>query len=407
MMIHLLPPLLSKEAQLIVLCARTAPDAGAVGRIRQLAQGSVNWASVSEVAKWHGVVPLVYRNLTRFCAKLVLPVVLEDLKQYYQAEALLSHAMTKELGSLAQAFAARRIEVMPFKGLSVAATAYGDVTARDCGDIDLIVRQQDLPGAHETLLQAGYEYAIDAAPHGDDPAEPFHLFIKRQRAATVDLQWIMADRTFSFLLDRPEFWARGRTGTLGDTAVKVLSPEDHLIVLCAHGSKHVWEQLKWVCDVAELVRAYPHLNWTIVESSARAWGCWRLVLLGLALARALFGSTIPDATFRQMVADEEVTVCARRMPKNLLANPDHGIGEADCEALFFALKDSKWDGWWYGLGLCREQAPVLQQDYAWNASWKSLQRMNRVVQPLHAFAKRVVPSPRIRRRMARWLLPAQ
>lgn len=406
-MIHLLPPVLSKEAQLIILCARTTPDAGAVARMRQLAQGSVNWASVSELTKWHGVVPLVYRNLTRFCAKLVLPVVLEDLKQYYQAGALLSCTMTKELASVARAFAVRRIEVMPFKGVSVAAIAYGDVAARDCGDIDLIVRQRDLRQAHETLLQAGYEYAIDAVHQGADQAEPFHLFIKRQRAATVDLQWVMADRTFSFLLDRPEFWARGITDVLGDTPVKLLSPEDHLIVLCVHGAKHVWEQLKWVCDVAELVRAHPHLNWAIVESAARAWGCWRLVMMGLALARTLFGSTIPDAIFRGMVADEEVTVCARRMPKSLLANPDYGIGEADCEALFFALKDSKWDGWWYGLGLCRDQAPVLQRDYAWNASWKSLQRMNKVVQPLHAFAKRVVPSPRIRRRMARWLLPAQ
>ncbi len=406
-MIHLLPPVLSKEAQLIVLCARTTPDAGAVARIRQLAQGSVNWARVSELAKWHGVVPLVYRNLTRFGAKLVLPVVLEDLKQYYQAGALLSHAIAKELDSLVRTFAARQIEIMPFKGLSVAATAYGDVAARDCGDIDLIVRQRDLRQAHETLLQSGYEYAIEAASHGADQAEPVHLFIKPQRAATVDLQWTMADRLFAFRLDRPEFWARGIPGTVGDTAVKLLSPEDHLIVLCVHGSKHVWEQLKWVCDVAELLRAHPHLNWTIIESSARDWGCWRLVLMGLALARALFGSTIPDAIFGGMVADEEVTACARRMPKNLLANPDYGIGEVDGEALFFALKDSKWERWWYGLGLCREQAPVLQQDYAWNTSWRRLQGMNKVVQPIQSFAKRAVPSPRIRRRMARWLLPAQ
>ncbi|MCA9471117.1 MAG: nucleotidyltransferase family protein [Nitrospira sp.] len=40
-----------------------------------------------------------------------------------------------------------------------------------------------------------------------------------------------------------------------DTQVRSLRAEELLLILCVHGSKHVWEELKWVCDVTELIRA--------------------------------------------------------------------------------------------------------------------------------------------------------
>ena len=69
----------------------------------------------------------------------------------------------------------------------------------------------------------------------------------------------------------------------------VMAPEELLIILCVHGSKHAWERLKWVVDVAELLRSQ-RLNWKRVFSTATKWKCRRMALLGLAFAMGLWKS---------------------------------------------------------------------------------------------------------------------
>ncbi|MEO8342158.1 MAG: nucleotidyltransferase family protein, partial [Nitrospirota bacterium] len=65
--------------------------------------------------------------------------------------------------------------------------------------------------------------------------------------------------------------------------VRGMAPEEFLIILCLHGSKHGWERLKWVADVAELLRSQ-WINWKRVFSTAAERKCHRMLLLGLALA---------------------------------------------------------------------------------------------------------------------------
>ena len=76
-----------------------------------------------------------------------------------------------------------------------------------------------------------------------------------------------------------------------------LCPEDLLILLCVHGSKHAWEQLKWTCDVAELVRRRPTLDWSRILFQADEWGCRRIVLLGLGMANSFSTLSCPVPFF--------------------------------------------------------------------------------------------------------------
>ena len=88
--------------------------------------------------------------------------------------------------------------MIPFKGLTLTQAAYGDIAARECGDIGMIVRCDDLPRARRLLESEGYECAMDEAAKASDPNDPVDLYIKRARGVTVDLHWIMADGSFSF-----------------------------------------------------------------------------------------------------------------------------------------------------------------------------------------------------------------
>src|SRR5260221_5150401 len=72
-----------------------------------------------------------------------------------------------------------------------------------------------------------------------------------------------------------------------------VSAEQVQQMFCAHGAKHAFGRLGWICDVASCVRAFPNLRWTEVLAASERAGTMRELLLGLKLAADLFGVRLP------------------------------------------------------------------------------------------------------------------
>ena len=396
--------LLRPESELLVWCARTAVTDALKERIRQRVQEPLEWAVVLDLAGYHGVGPLFYRTLSTVCSDLVPAESLTQLRQKTQAGALLNQLLARELVVLCEAFEARGVPVMPIKGATLAVSAYGDLTLRDFSDMDLLVPEGSIAEAQAVLLAQGYERKDPSSEPGEMEHEegPYHVFIKRRTLFRVDLQWVMAHQHFAFQLDRPEFWQRRTPVLLAKKTVQGLAPEDLLIVLCVHGSKHAWEQLKWVCDVAELLRAHDHLDWDQVFSQASTWRCRRLVLMGLSLAHRLLDVPLPEAVLARLSADLDVHMLSQRMPSTLLADRHIGVDEAQAVALYFSLKDSWWERWRFGLMLCRDQSPMVTSPPVWFRWRISLPRLARLVLPVHRTIRSLFPST-IRGAINRWV----
>lgn len=395
---------LRPESELLVWCARTAVTDALKERIRQRVQEPLDWAVVLDLAGCHGVGPLLYRNLSTLCSDLVSAESLTRLRQKTQAGALLNRLLAQELVVLCEAFEARGVPVLPIKGATLAVSAYGDLTLRDFSDLDLLVPEGSIAEAQAVLLAQGYERKDPSADpsEADQEEGPYHVFIKKRTLFRVDLQWVMAHQHFVFQLDRPEFWQRRTSVALANKTVQGLEPEDLLIVLCVHGSKHAWEQLKWVCDVAELLRAHDHLDWDRIFSSASTWRCRRLVLMGLSLAHRLLDAPLPEVVLARLSADSDVQMFSHRMPFTLLADRRAGVNEAQAVALYFSLKDSWWERWRFGLMLCRDQSPMVTAPPAWFRWRTSLPRLARLVLPLHRILRSLFPST-IRGAINRWV----
>jgi hypothetical protein len=77
--------------------------------------------------------------------------------------------------------------------------------------------------------------------------------------------------------------------------MRTLRAEDLLLVLCVHAAKHVWIQLSWLCDIAQLAKSR-QFDWTAIQDEARRLGIERIVNLNLLLAHKLLGSPLPPAT---------------------------------------------------------------------------------------------------------------
>lgn len=367
------------EAQFLIWCARTSLSDVTRSRIREAAQAGLKWPLLLDLARYHGVGPLLYRTISTVCADLVPKDSLDALRQVTQAGTLLNRVLAGELVQLCRAFDESGVPVVPFKGATLAAMAYKDLSLRDFDDLDFIVPQHRVADVKRVLWSQGYrprdrsQDEPDAA-HAD---EPYHVFVKKSSVLRVDLQWVMAHDQFTFHLDRPEIWDQLIPVSIDGHQVRGLAPEDLLLILCVHGSKHAWERLKWVADVAELLRAQ-ELNWKRVFSTATKWKCRRMLLLGLELANRLMEIPLPSDVLSEISADQDVTVLARRMPKSVLTHQHDGIDEHDGPALYFALKDSWWDRWRYGLVLVRHDHPMLTRLPSWFRWAKQIMLLARI-----------------------------
>ena len=69
---------------------------------------------------------------------------------------------------------------------------------------------------------------------------------------------------------------------------------DLLLLLCAHGAKHQWLEMKWICDIAELVRTEKDtIDWRELHREASRQGVRCVLSLGLFLARDLLDAELP------------------------------------------------------------------------------------------------------------------
>jgi len=181
---------LRPESELLVWCARTAMTDAFRERIRQRVQEPLDWAAVLDLAWYHGVGPLLYQNLSTLCSDLVPAESLTQLRQRTQAGALLNRLLTQELVVLCEAFAAHGVPVIPIKGATLAASAYGDLTLRDFSDLDLLIPERSIAEAQTILLAQGYERKNPSTEpaEADHEEGPYHVFIKKRTLFRVDLQ---------------------------------------------------------------------------------------------------------------------------------------------------------------------------------------------------------------------------
>jgi len=108
---------------------------------------------------------------------------------------------------------------------------------------------------------------------------------------------------------------------LAGAEVPDMSPEINLLVLCMHGSKHVWSRLIWICDVAELLDSSSGLDWKEITREAKQSGLWRTLALGVLLAHQVAGAAVPPAVLQRFESDAAARNLARHIEENLFEAP--------------------------------------------------------------------------------------
>src|SRR5579872_4480396 len=146
-------PTLEAEWSLL-RAACSAPPKGPLESSRSLIP-AIRWDYLFQLAEDHGVLPLLYHALSGM-PDWVPVEELARLNQSYQANLHKVLFLSREFIRIADCLEATGIEYLPYKGLALAETLYGDIALRQSGDIDLLVRTRDVPRIRDAVAKIGY-----------------------------------------------------------------------------------------------------------------------------------------------------------------------------------------------------------------------------------------------------------
>jgi len=278
------------EADLALLLARVSLGTLSQADLRAAFERPIDWIAVRDFAAVHAVTPLVFDALKH--ARADIPSeVFQSFQADFIANVARNLALTAELLRVLTLFESHGIQAIPFKGPVLASVAYGNPCFRVFDDLDILVQQSAVTHARELLCENGYSLAS----HFAGAQEKFRLhwndqitLVRDGGFAQIDLHWNFAPRHSPFALQVED--TRLVCVSMLGLRVHTIASEDLLIYLCAHGSKHLWQRLAWVCDIAALVRSQS-LDWD--AAIARAAGAERMLGLGLLLASDLLGLRLP------------------------------------------------------------------------------------------------------------------
>jgi hypothetical protein len=288
----------NREKELLIACARTRVSAEIGERIRELVQPALDWDYLWYEAEENSLTPLLAKHLAEFAPDLVPPKTNELLKKTCRANTVRCLYLTADLIQVLELFRAKGIPAVTYKGPALAAQAYGDVALREFEDVDIVLRQRDLPAAHEIVLGLGYRPKFEWILV---PGEYNYRDIERR--SMIELHTELTLRHYPVPPNLDEFFQNTVAVNVADREIQTFAPEYLLPMLCIHGSKDFWERFSWIADVSELIQARPSLDWDKTLRVAESIRATRILHLGLALARNVLGAPLPAKISAAVQAD--------------------------------------------------------------------------------------------------------
>jgi hypothetical protein len=271
------------EDRLLLICSRSDFEDEHHQKVLCLTrQHRLDWEAIGRAAAPNGIAPLVYANLAA-CPAVTPGVPLSVLTRFRSLFAQNLVQKERQANRLAQALGllnACGIDSMLIKGAALDMLVYSPRPYTTSNDVDLVLRVR-----REELSQAEWR-AIKTVPRGIE----YDFFEHHD----LTINGILA-------IDFHRIWGEARAGDYRGQRVLLMCPEDLLIAACINACRHRFLRLKHVCDIAEITRSFPSLNWENIIEKARAQGCGNIVYLALRLTQQTLGCQFPATLLDDLV----------------------------------------------------------------------------------------------------------
>jgi hypothetical protein len=319
----LIPP----EAELLLHCARLRINDETIRQAKALLQTTLDWDYLLKLARRHKVMPLVYRQLKTNFNEAVPAASMTRLQEFFYLNVARNQLLSDELCEVLELFEKSGVSAVSYKGLTLAASIYGDAALRQFSDLDIFVHQDEVKKASAVLTSRGYQGEHQLTSTQETAflkIECEHLFRHEGKRVYLDLHWGFVPKYFPLRLDSESMWGRLEPTLIGETRTHTFAPEDLLLILCVNAGKEFWTELCRLCDINELIRAYPQLDWKMITQRATLAGARRMLFVSLLLAQDLLGATLPEHVSESITAERAVRPLALTVRRELFRDERKG-----------------------------------------------------------------------------------
>ncbi|MCC5634370.1 nucleotidyltransferase family protein [Nostoc sp. CHAB 5844] len=390
---------LTPETELLICCSRTCMDEKSAIKIKTLLQEKINWQHLIEMASYHKCLPLLFLNFNKIGSQAIPTNIFSSLQKYYYFNTQHSLLLASKLINILNIFAENEIPVIPFKGPILAATAYGDISRRSFGDLDLLVHREDFIKTKQILMDKGFEPYADSNEQEAAYLKSLNIqeqeaylrshwelhLINRNEQITLDVHQGILSKKFLFAYNSEWIWKDTKLIPFVDRQVLSFSAENLIIILCSQGGKDCWLYLSRICDLAEVLRTHSDVNWEKILQLASKLRMTRMLLLGLSLAHNVLDAQLPELIFKKIEVNLLVKTLTSEIIIQLTCNAPDSSSQSQLKLALFHLKliEHPWDK----IAYCYEHiiVPTIA-DKSFVRLPKTLSFLYYFVRPLRMFA---------------------
>lgn len=372
---------LTQEEQFIIACLRSEFSSGSDNEFPAFDYESFDWNRVYNKSLQWRIAPLLYKSIEKRatpksplikgepggCQKPNIPKeFLEKIKVEYLITCVAYNSIYESLAEISGVFQKAGIKVILLKGSHLAKFVYEYPGMRPMGDIDILVKKEDLSKTEELLLQMGYTQPIDTK-------SSLHLpyFSHPEKIRTLEVHWTITKPIWQFNIDVEGIWEKAKTERKNGIDMFVFSLEDLLLYLSLHATyQHNLRTLGLVpfCDIAAIIHnttiheqiprnkggeggceqihkkevfthKYPShrcgIDWDKLQARAHEWGIAKYLYLSLYLSHEILGTSVPEGTISAFTSEPSGKKIASEAIKRILSIKVENSPFTDAPHLFY------------------------------------------------------------------------
>ncbi len=253
--------------------------------------------------------PLVHHNLRQAACPVVPDTVISQLGVESSCNNLRVLAQLAEATRVSRLLAASGIRSMVIKGPVLAQIVFGNPLLRESGDIDVVVDPDRVPAADRLMVNSGYRRVV---PDTEITPALYETYRRRRsqfgyyletRDLALELHWRLTANSLLMPVDAKSLWRKAKSVCAAGASFATLPDEDLFLYLCVHGSVHMWFRLKWLADIAALLRQLSPETINHLATRARAVGLDRSFHQAMILAHKLMTAPVPPKILADALAD--------------------------------------------------------------------------------------------------------
>jgi hypothetical protein len=287
--------------------------------VRAALEGEPDWIWVFNTAHVNRAFPFLYAGLREF-PEHVPTNVRSFLEADHRKVVRRNGALLGAALAVTEALQKADVPGIVMRGVSFLETIYGGTLGlRDFGDIDLLVRREDLERAKACLRGLGLGPSPGALD--DRYYERHHLHLSwrpDQGQVVVEIHWSLDHKYTSYAIDTGAVFDRATWHDLPNSRLLLMDPEDALIAACVHAFKHdplvrhylghlahaspsfPDRHLAHLADLTGLVSCGGDLDWDTVVARCRDWRAGEAVWALLCQAKDVLGTGVPPEVLEEL-----------------------------------------------------------------------------------------------------------